>query len=58
MKRQKRDRLTRAHHQGYKAGIEGRSSDNCPYNRPDIRGSWLGGWREALEAKHSGLFIY
>lgn len=57
MKRQKRDRCERAHHQGFKAGMAGRSVENCPYNRPDIRGFWLGGWREALDARHSGISI-
>ncbi|MFP3526663.1 ribosome modulation factor, partial [Pantoea sp. SIMBA_072] len=31
MKRQKRDRFERAHTQGFKAGLHGRSKDNCPY---------------------------
>ena len=31
MKRQKRDRLGRAHSNGYQAGICGRSKENCPY---------------------------
>ena len=31
MKRQKRDRLERAHAQGYRAGVTGRSKEICPY---------------------------
>ena len=33
MKRQKRDRMERAQSQGYKAGLNGRSTDSCPTNR-------------------------
>jgi ribosome modulation factor len=50
MKRQKRDRLERAHAKGYQAGISGRSKDGCPYQSDlDARSHWLGGWREAME---------
>ena len=49
MKRQKRDRLERAHSQGYKAGLAGRSKEMCPYDNVDPRSQWLGGWREAME---------
>ncbi|WP_462158379.1 ribosome modulation factor [Pseudoalteromonas sp. GB56] len=51
MKRQKRDRLERAHSQGYKAGMAGRSKENCPYQQLDPRSQWLGGWREAIEER-------
>lgn len=51
MKRQKRDRLDRAHSQGYKAGLTGRSKENCPYQQLDPRSQWLGGWREAIESR-------
>ena len=33
MKRQKRDRLERAHSQGYKAGMAGRSKNIAPTNK-------------------------
>ncbi len=33
MKRQKRDRLERAQSQGYKAGLNGRSSEHCRINQ-------------------------
>ncbi len=56
MKRQKRDRLERAQSQGYKAGLNGRSSEECPYQQMDARSYWMGGWREAREDKFSGLY--
>ncbi|MCV5976625.1 ribosome modulation factor, partial [Escherichia coli] len=37
MKRQKRDRLERAQSQGYKAGLNGRSQEACPYQQVDAR---------------------
>jgi ribosome modulation factor len=49
MKRQKRDRLERAHSRGYQAGISGRSRELCPYQSLDARSHWLGGWRQAME---------
>jgi ribosome modulation factor len=56
MKRQKRDRLERAHAQGYRAAVTGRSKENCPYQNLDTRSQWLGGYREAMEDKGIGLF--
>lgn len=55
MKRQKRDKLTRAHSKGYQAGIIGRSKENCPFHASDARSHWLGGWREALGDRQLGL---
>ncbi|HDV5467397.1 TPA: ribosome modulation factor [Vibrio cholerae] len=55
MKRQKRDRLERARSQGYKAGLNGRSHDECPYQQTEVRSYWLGGWRDARNDKLSGL---
>jgi ribosome modulation factor len=55
MKRQKRDKLTRAHSKGYNAGISGRSKDNCPFQGTDAKSQWLGGWREAIEDRQTGL---
>ncbi|MDT0594226.1 ribosome modulation factor [Glaciecola petra] len=55
MKRQKRDKLTRAHSKGYQAGISGRSKDNCPFQASDARSHWLGGWREANTDRQLGL---
>ena len=54
MKRQKRDRLSRAHAKGYQAGITGRSKENCPYATNDCRSQWLGGWREAMTDRSDG----
>ncbi|MBV7403611.1 MULTISPECIES: ribosome modulation factor [Enterobacter] len=51
MKRQKRDRLERAHQRGYQAGIAGRSKELCPYQTLNQRSYWLGGWREAMEVR-------
>ncbi|MGX9416102.1 ribosome modulation factor [Vibrio sp. RC27] len=56
MKRQKRDRLERAQSQGYKAGLNGRSSDDCPYQQMEPRSYWMGGWREAREDRTSGVY--
>lgn len=55
MKRQKRDKLTRAHAKGYQAGITGRSKENCPFQTSDARSHWLGGWRDALTDRQLGL---
>ncbi|WP_058913131.1 ribosome modulation factor [Entomohabitans teleogrylli] len=51
MKRQKRDRLERAHQRGYQAGIAGRSKEMCPYQALTQRSYWMGGWRQAMEDK-------
>lgn len=56
MKRQKRDRLERAHSQGFKAGISGRSREACPYQSNEARSQWLGGWRDAMDARTDGLY--
>lgn len=43
----KRNKSDRAHKKGYLAAIRGRSIDQCPYTgNADLRGNWLGGWRE------------
>jgi len=56
MKRQKRDKLGRAHSNGYQAGLHGKSKENCPYQCVDTRSQWLGGWREAVTDRNMGLF--
>ncbi|SES96921.1 ribosome modulation factor [Thalassotalea agarivorans] len=56
MRRQKRDRLERAHHNGYQAGLMGRSKEMCPYNNANAKSEWLGGWREAMTDRSMGLF--
>ena len=53
MKRQKRDRLERAQAKGYQAGVNGRSSETCPYQDLDAKSYWLGGWRDGREIKNS-----
>jgi ribosome modulation factor len=55
MKRQKRDKLSRAHSKGYQAGITGRSKEHCPFQSVNIRSEWLGGWREAVGDRSIGL---
>jgi ribosome modulation factor len=55
MKRQKRDKLSRAHSKGYQAGIAGRSKENCPFQTSNTRSEWLGGWREAIDDRNIGL---
>jgi ribosome modulation factor len=57
MKRQKRDKLSRAHAKGYQAGISGRSKENCPFHAFDARSHWLGGWREAATDRQHGLSL-
>ncbi|MEE4246802.1 MAG: ribosome modulation factor [Kangiellaceae bacterium] len=56
MKRQKRDRLERAHSRGYQAGLVGKSRENCPYSALEAKEQWLGGWREARSEVGHGLF--
>ncbi|TRW49738.1 ribosome modulation factor [Aliidiomarina halalkaliphila] len=56
MRRQKRDRLERAHSQGFKAGVSGRSKETCPYQSNEVRSQWLGGWRDAMEARTDGFY--
>lgn len=54
MKRQKRDRLERAHSRGYQAGVSGKNKENCPYQSADSKSEWLGGWREGVDDRVSG----
>ncbi len=49
MKRQKRDRLERAHQRGYQAGIAGRSKEMCPYQALNQRSQWLGAGEKPSE---------
>lgn len=56
MKRQKRDRLLRAHSKGYNAGVSGRPKDACPYAKEQEKGQWLDGWKEARYDVSTGLF--
>ena len=56
MKRQKRDRFERAHNKGFTAGINGKSSEECPFAAAEIKEHWLGGWREARAEMSKGYF--
>jgi ribosome modulation factor len=56
MRRQKRDRLGRAHSNGYQAGLSGRTKEHCPYQNTDAKSEWLGGWRDAVTDKNMGLY--
>ena len=55
MRRQKRDRVSRAYSKGYQAGIQGKSRDLCPFGNLQARSSWLNGWREGRTDNLQGL---
>ncbi len=46
MKGTKRKPEQKAYKQGYQQGIKGHSQENCPYRNNEVRGQWLGGWRQ------------
>ena len=50
MKRQKRDKLQRAHAKGFHAAMQGQSKEVCPHEDINAKEEWLGGWREGREA--------
>ena len=54
MKRQKRNRLSRAHSRGFHAATIGRTTDDCPFSKLDFREEWLSGWREARTEMSAG----
>lgn len=54
MKRQKRDRSSSLFNRGFKAGLDGKSRDNCPVNTSELRSHWMSGWREGREAHWGG----
>ena len=56
MRTKKRDRLGRANSNGYQAGINGKTKEECPYQNTDVKSEWLGGWRDAVTDRHAGLF--
>jgi ribosome modulation factor len=56
MKRQKRDKLGRAHSNGYQAGLGGKTKEQCPYQNIDTKSQWLGGWREAIIDRNMGIY--
>jgi ribosome modulation factor len=55
MKRQNRDKLSRAHSKGYQAGVTGCSKENCPFQTSCARYEWLGGCTEAFGDRNIGL---
>jgi ribosome modulation factor len=55
MSTHKRDRSERAFEHGHKAGIKGRSTEQCPYKSlVDLRAAWLRGWRVGRDELVSG----
>ena len=56
MKRQKRNRMERAHSRGYQAGLGGRSRETCPYHTLTPKEHWMSGWREARADVGRGLY--
>jgi len=46
MKRQKRDKDSRAFTRGYQAGVSGKPKDGCPFETGTHKQNWLVGWRE------------
>jgi ribosome modulation factor len=55
MRRQKRDRNTRAFDKGYQAGLSGRSMEECPHVEQLHRQHWIAGWREGRADQWDGL---
>lgn len=55
MRRQKRDRSSRAFERGYRAGLSGRSSEICPHSDEENRQYWMSGWREGRADQWDGL---
>ena len=56
MNTHKRDRRNRAFNHGYRAGVIGRSIEQCPYESSvELRGFWLGGWREGRDQYFGGV---
>jgi len=56
MRRQKRDKLGRAHSNDYQVGLGGKSKEHCPYQGIDTKSQWLGGWREAVTDRNMGRY--
>ena len=55
MRTAKRDKDKRAYKQGYKQGIKGHSQQLCPYTQEEVRGFWLGGWRQGRCDRSDGF---
>jgi ribosome modulation factor len=54
MRRQKRQKISRAFTRGYQTGVSGKSKDLCPFNDEAARQSWLAGWRNGREDNWDG----
>ena len=55
MKRQKRNRLSRAFSKGYLAGLNGKSKFTCPRPAGPEHQHWVNGWRQGREDHWSGF---
>ena len=56
MKRQKRNRLHRAHSRGFHAALMGHTRSDYPFQKLDFKEEWMSGWREARSAMSAGYF--
>jgi len=55
MNTHKRDRSERAFVHGHRAGLKGRSTEQCPYiSLIELRAAWLRGWRTGRDEMVSG----
>ncbi len=55
MKRQKRDRTSRAFIKGYQAGLHGKSKSHCPSDTGELRHQWMNGWRQGRSDNWDGF---
>ena len=54
-RRKKRSKNDRAFAKGYHYGMIGSSKESCPFDRKDLRQSWINGWRLGREYNWMGL---
>jgi|TARA_B100000959_G_C14918183_1_gene598300 ribosome modulation factor len=54
MRRQKRDKSSRAFIRGYQNGVNGKTRDLCPYHDDGFKQAWLNGWRSGREDQWDG----
>ena len=56
MNSHKKDRAVRAYNHGFRAGLVGKSMQQCPYESVlDLRGIWMGGWRQGRDRRNWGV---
>ena len=55
MKTCKRQPSEKAYIHGFRAGINGKSIDLCPYTQANIRSLWISGWREGWGQSFTGF---